>query len=183
MNVCVNACVNACVNVCEIVCVGACTCTTATTQEPGCKNACLWLGLNGIAFVLTIILTVASATPTSPHGCCFTDSVQHMHHHGLYHRDLKLENIVLDSSFTLKITVCARLLAPLFQTAQTHVHAHRHTHRHTSCLTLPVSLCCLLLQDFGAAKWEHDCVTVQDGEGRSFRVTRTVIGTQAFHVR
>ena len=31
------------------------------------------------------------------------EGVAHMHHHGLFHRDLKLENIVLDSRYTAKI--------------------------------------------------------------------------------
>ena len=31
------------------------------------------------------------------------DGVHHMHKHGMFHRDLKLENIVLDSHYTLKL--------------------------------------------------------------------------------
>ena len=31
------------------------------------------------------------------------DGVQHMHKHGMFHRDLKLENMVLDSHYNLKI--------------------------------------------------------------------------------
>ena len=31
------------------------------------------------------------------------EGVQHMHKHGMYHRDLKLENIVLDSHYNCKL--------------------------------------------------------------------------------